>query len=417
MISFNSKFTLVLGLCAAVALANVGDQAATGNRNISPEVICNKGHCYAKLFRPTSEFQEILEGQEIPPGLHVQMDYQTHKKYAKLIDPQESSQEDPSSILVVDTETPGTVHHNIDSLAISEHEATDETEDPTQIEESSRQNLQMAFDSIPELNEVIHQGEHQLYENYLEIVRSSQDPEIVTGALEELMDLSSDMEFGLLLVNGETLKTMVQLLYTTPDIGGPEEDARRSIRIGAALILGTAVQNHEKAQEAAFNASLHKTLLDRLEEETDTQVLRRLIFAYASLVRGGNSHPSHVFMQDDDVARLAAIFKKSDDYFFQRKCIYLMSDFADPEMQYVLDDSNDDGNEDSGSSASQSNGSWEHPTVNVGPWCEALQHIDLRKGHDDEHPEWLIIENAVEMLHTTYPDSCVLKSNRPHDEL
>jgi len=65
MVRFTSKLTLILGLCAAVALAKVSDQAAVDER---PQVICNKGHCYPRVFRPTTEFQEILEGQEIPGG-------------------------------------------------------------------------------------------------------------------------------------------------------------------------------------------------------------------------------------------------------------------------------------------------------------------------------------------------------------
>lgn len=39
-----------------------------------------------KEFIPTHEWQEILEGQSIPRGLHVKMDFETHKKYAKLMD-------------------------------------------------------------------------------------------------------------------------------------------------------------------------------------------------------------------------------------------------------------------------------------------------------------------------------------------
>jgi len=65
MARFTSKLTLVLGLCAAVALANVAKHAAVDTR---PEVICNSGGCYPRVFRPTTEFREVLEGQEIPPG-------------------------------------------------------------------------------------------------------------------------------------------------------------------------------------------------------------------------------------------------------------------------------------------------------------------------------------------------------------
>ena len=65
MARFNSKLALVLGLCAAVALAKTAKEAAIDDR---PKVICNDGNCYPRVFRPTTEFQEVLEGQEIPAG-------------------------------------------------------------------------------------------------------------------------------------------------------------------------------------------------------------------------------------------------------------------------------------------------------------------------------------------------------------
>jgi nucleotide exchange factor SIL1 len=66
--------------------------------NISPspaadtELICpndNPGDCYPRIFVPTKDFQVIKEGQDIPPGLHVQMDIYTGLKQARLNIPME----------------------------------------------------------------------------------------------------------------------------------------------------------------------------------------------------------------------------------------------------------------------------------------------------------------------------------------
>lgn len=38
------------------------------------------------VFHPTREWQEVRDGQSIPPGLHVRMDLQTGIKEAKLMD-------------------------------------------------------------------------------------------------------------------------------------------------------------------------------------------------------------------------------------------------------------------------------------------------------------------------------------------
>ncbi|KNB42019.1 nucleotide exchange factor SIL1-like protein [Blastocystis sp. subtype 4] len=37
-------------------------------------------------FIPTHEWQEVKEGQSIPPGLSIRFDFETGKNYAKLLD-------------------------------------------------------------------------------------------------------------------------------------------------------------------------------------------------------------------------------------------------------------------------------------------------------------------------------------------
>ena len=41
---------------------------------------------HAEPFIPTKEWQVVKEGQSIPAGLHVRMNFQTHLKEAKLMD-------------------------------------------------------------------------------------------------------------------------------------------------------------------------------------------------------------------------------------------------------------------------------------------------------------------------------------------
>ncbi|KAG0366289.1 hypothetical protein BC939DRAFT_524945 [Gamsiella multidivaricata] len=436
MARITSKLTLVLGLCAALALANVANQAAVNTR---PEVICNNGACYARVFRPTTEFQEVLEGQEIPSGLHVQMDFETHKKYAKLMDPEDVQNKDiTNSILVVDTETPGTVQHQIGS---NNHIASmpppidaqlDGEPDFAELEKNSRINLQTAFDSIPELAHLKNQDQkqqeppvvplgqqshHQTFTEQLSIVKSSKDNTLVLDALEVLADLASDMDFGLRLSEGEGLKALVGHLHCGGKTDAECQDAR-FVRSNSALTIGTAVQNHEKAQSAAFKANLHKFLLARLETESDKQVLRRLIFAYGSLVRGS----SNAFIQDEDISRLAEVYSKSTDALFKRKCVNIMRDFADPDMQFVSTN-NEDATVPGGGDVDDRNETLKETMVivdkvgiDVGPWCETLQQSRNRSDAPEDN-EWEIVDRAVELLHASYPETCILTGSKIKDEL
>ena len=46
------------------------------------------------IFVPTKEWKVVKDGQHIPPGLHVRMDFQTGVKEAKLLEPDEEKEEE-----------------------------------------------------------------------------------------------------------------------------------------------------------------------------------------------------------------------------------------------------------------------------------------------------------------------------------
>jgi hypothetical protein len=193
------------------------------------------------------------------------MDFETHRKYAKLMDPSTVANQDrdaTNSILVVDTNTPGTFQHSVvggfdDLPAPIDIQAPDldgdRNDEFAQFEEASRMNLQTAFDAMPELQglndevstpssiPVGRKSDHQIFTEQLELVRTSPDTEVVISALEELSDIASDMDFGLRLSEGEGLSTLVELLDCR-ESGRCEE--RRMVRARSALVIGTAVQVH-----------------------------------------------------------------------------------------------------------------------------------------------------------------------------
>ncbi|CAK7211961.1 nucleotide exchange factor sil1 [Sporothrix bragantina] len=61
---------------------------ATGGK----EMICHTdvlAECYPKVFEPTTEFQQVHEDQDLPPGLHVRLNIYTGLREAKINDPNE----------------------------------------------------------------------------------------------------------------------------------------------------------------------------------------------------------------------------------------------------------------------------------------------------------------------------------------
>ncbi|KAI1437996.1 hypothetical protein GGR50DRAFT_691754 [Xylaria sp. CBS 124048] len=58
------------------------------------QLIChtdNPAECYPKVFSATDQFQVVHDDQDLPPGLHVQLDIQTGQKQAKLYNPDEEN--------------------------------------------------------------------------------------------------------------------------------------------------------------------------------------------------------------------------------------------------------------------------------------------------------------------------------------
>ncbi|KAG0344948.1 hypothetical protein BG004_004057 [Podila humilis] len=420
MVRFTAKLTLVLGLCAAIALAGPTVNQATDDRQ---HVICDKGYCYPRVFRPTHEFQEVLEGQEIPSGLHVQMDFETHRKYAKLMDPKDgtSAQDEESnknSILVVDTDTPGIYQHDVSgdkhtaaAAAAAEAAAAEQVE-------ASRLNLQNAFDSISDFDTEVPtpaaasqttdtdkkphhaiippSGNRQYFNEQLEIVRSSNNNDDVLEALENLADIASDMEFGILLTENTGLRVLEKRLYCQNESSCADD---RLIRAKTAVVISASLQNFNAAQEQAYKGNLHKVLLARLESEKNEHVLVRLLSAYTNLVRGGNGK-----IRSRDVQPLARIFDRHTDPFIRQKFVYLVTDYVDPEMQYVAASTDDKETESETKSL---------PTfskLNIGPWCQALQ----APGVAEEVEE---IDRALELLNAYNPDACPLYVNSSREDL
>lgn len=188
------------------------------------------------------------------------MDFETHRKYAKLMDPEEAQERDSNSILVVDTDTPGVYQHEVGNSnsnmppPIDLH--TSDEDQAAQIE-SSRLNLQTAFDSIPELGNVDQEAEEaaapknntpyefqpsnnrQYFNEQLEIVRSSSDNDDVLEALEALADIASDMEFGLLLAEKDGLRVLQKRLLCQDEVSC---QSGRHIRAKAAVVISASLQ-------------------------------------------------------------------------------------------------------------------------------------------------------------------------------
>lgn len=118
--------------------------------------------------------------------------------------------------------------------------------------------------------------------------------------------------------------------------------------------------------------------------------------AYTNLVRGGNGK-----IREQDVSPLANIFSQHSNPTIRQRFVFLVSDYVDPQMQYVP---SADGKEEETKTKS------EVPKLNVGPWCQALQTLDTESGVEE-------VDRALELLNAYNPDSCPLPRNSSREDL
>ena len=172
------SLVLIFALFCSLTFATSPPEASPAAET---ELIChtdNPAECYPKLFSATEEFQIVHDDQDLPPGLHVQLDVQTGQKQAKLYNPDE---ENPAlaglpvdqDVIVVDFEAPQDQQPKVPSGAPA-YEPVGVVKAPREKNEDFTQALQTVKESL-----------HSVKVSGLD------------EALEILDELSHDMYYGL----------------------------------------------------------------------------------------------------------------------------------------------------------------------------------------------------------------------------
>ncbi|CAG8587268.1 8875_t:CDS:2, partial [Cetraspora pellucida] len=289
----------------------------------STKNICNKeGHCYPKVFIATNYFQEILEGQEIPAGLHVKIDFDSGKKYAKLLD---HNNNEPTDIIIVDKD--GSIHSDPAQIESSEVDTNQDAEVRIHHEDSLETNS--SFPVIPsehKENFRIPHSDNLLFEECVfKLTTTSQSLHDIISTLDSLEDLVHELEFGIKLAKGNGLISIVKLL----------DNDSNEVKEKAALVIGTTMQNNPSAQDEALKLDLIPYLLDLLSSETDIKVSSRLLYALSSMVRGKKESIQSI-KDNQGLSRLAVVYQELENNEFRAKCALFVTYFIDPNMFNIV---------------------------------------------------------------------------------
>ncbi|KAI8865641.1 hypothetical protein GQ42DRAFT_90007 [Ramicandelaber brevisporus] len=87
------------------------------------DTICHRDThvCYPRVFQATSESREIHDGQEVPGGLHIQLDMTNGRRMARLLRPDERHGAGTRDAAVHAAADTAAVHGGADTAADAEH--------------------------------------------------------------------------------------------------------------------------------------------------------------------------------------------------------------------------------------------------------------------------------------------------------
>ncbi|KAI1119371.1 hypothetical protein F5Y14DRAFT_395049 [Nemania sp. NC0429] len=231
------RFILSLIFLHAISLSfTSASSSPAASPAAEPELIChtdNLAECYPKVFSATEEFQVVRDDQDLPPGLHVQLDVQTGRKQAKLYNPDD--EENPAlaglpvdrEVIVVDPELPQDDEPRIPAGAPA-YEPVGMVKAPREKNEE----FSVALQTIKKSSDS----------------QQSTDTSALDAALYLLDDLSHDMYYGLQVAeDAEAVQSLLCLLLNRDD---SEEEGRafeERVDFLASSILSAAVGNNARA--------------------------------------------------------------------------------------------------------------------------------------------------------------------------
>ncbi|CAI5727299.1 unnamed protein product [Hyaloperonospora brassicae] len=340
-------------------------------------------------FIATNEWQELLPGQGVPPGLHVRMNLETGKREAKLLDPEEQDAEESMRSVIVDPNTKDrtvTVSTSVSGDIVAEEMEEDDTlaviDEEGLMDESTRAksaadegvgefepnwNHEKIYDvlqALPEPPKVEGMDIHEAHEKLSpaafrqqivalwkkrqaelkEAFESLQDDAKYLGnLLEQFTEAEHNNDTRGQLSVLEVLEWEVQDLDKTHVfnfIGGFGiiseylTSANLPVRAHAAWVVGSATKNYKDAQEWAIDAGVVPKLVSSLsldvpeDKEAAKDVLevkKKAIYALSSIVRS-NERGQRLFLLHDGPELLARMIDDAHPDRLQLKVLYFVYD-------------------------------------------------------------------------------------------
>jgi nucleotide exchange factor SIL1 len=314
------------------------------------ELICptdNAAECYPRVFQPTKDFQDIKEGQDIPPGLHVRMNIWSGQKEARLNIPMEG-EEAGTGVDEVPTEQ---------AMVVVE-----------QPEEEAAPAQQALRDQVPQQPPVYEAagkipppppsegGDIGTFHKAMLTIQM--EARAFDSALDDLSELSHDIYYGVEIAkSGPVLEKLICLILGSDSDKFPAKENKRDHK--AAAILASAIQNNPTALKEVASmerlvmyptcaselmesptkkrGNFVSTLRSRLGREKEPATLKSKVVAISGLIRDPSIRKE--FLETGGMEMLLAIWLKQGeqwDTVRMKVAQLVMDNFLDESMGATL---------------------------------------------------------------------------------
>lgn len=293
-------------------------------KSSSPDIslICSptdSTDCYPLTFQPTTYFQKIREGQNIPPGLHVRLNIYTGEKEARLNFPASGETGIRDDLNTLSKE-------NAIIVVEQPKEKNDIDQNSSQDDSSIKHYLSESKILQPASNDEIQTFQWAL--NTIKLKNSLFDQ-----ALDVLLELSHDIYFGRELIHDDSILEVLMCLILgiePMNLNVTEKIRERK----AASIINSAFQNNAAAlQEGSKNKNSimypsciahEKDLLSgersfvsafwsQLSQENDAPTLKTKVSAISRFLK--NDDLRDIFIESKGMELLLEIFTRKGEKF------------------------------------------------------------------------------------------------------
>ncbi|CAF1056521.1 unnamed protein product [Adineta steineri] len=285
-------------------------------------------------FIPTNEWQNVKEGQAVPPGLHVRLNLETGAREAKLLDNDNKEQSSSNDMIPLSTHVDEQERISKENLERA-FANLDFTKDDVKTDQKHEDEVKAKFRGYDELKKDFEsmnmkvQTDQEILTDLMNKLRTTDNNEDRKTILTDLEYYLHQYDNAIFFADNNGLELLMQLLNTT--------NTNNDVRHFTSLALGAAFQGNPKVQSKGFNLNFVPYLLRLLNIETDNNIKFRLLFTLSTLLRN-YPQAQMSFVEHGGIETIVKIFDETKSHYkLQMRTIELMGDLI-AEKDSEMDD-------------------------------------------------------------------------------